>query len=83
MKRFNFENEVFLSLLEKVEAREAFESYTFATMLERVVVGRDGRLEFFFRNGMRYEHWLIERPVIREQTSDPLKNCGNLRAGVE
>ena len=45
-------------LQELMEVCEAFEPYTFATMVEKVVVGRDGRLEFFFRNGMRYEHQL-------------------------
>lgn len=50
--------EIFLGFLEKVEVCEAFEPYTFATMVEKVVVGHDGRLEFFFGNGMRYEHQL-------------------------
>lgn len=50
--------EIFLGFLEKMEVCEAFEPYAFATMVEKVVVGRDGRLEFFFRNGMRYEHQL-------------------------
>ena len=50
--------EIFLGLLEKVEVCKAFKPYTFATLVEKVVVGRDGRLEFFFRNGMRYEHQL-------------------------
>ena len=50
--------EIFLIFLEKMEVCEAFEPYIFATMVEKVVVGHDGRLEFFFRNGMRYEHQL-------------------------
>ena len=50
--------EIFLGLLEKMEVREAFEPYTFATMVEKVVVGRDGRLEFYFRNGMIVEYLL-------------------------
>lgn len=48
--------EIFLGFLEKMEVCEAFEPYTFATMVERVVVGRDGRLQFCFRNGMQYEY---------------------------
>lgn len=44
--------EIFFDFLEKMEVCEAFEPYTFATMVEKVVVGRDGRLEFYFRNGM-------------------------------
>ena len=50
--------EIFLGYLEKAEACEAFEPYTFATMVEKVVVGRDGRLEFFFRSGMIVEYLL-------------------------
>ena len=41
-----------------MEVCKAFKPYTFATMVEKVIVGHDGRLEFFFRNGMRYEHQL-------------------------
>lgn len=52
--------EIFLGFLEKVEVREAFEPYTFATMVEKVVVGRDGRLQFCFRNGMQYEYQLTK-----------------------
>lgn len=48
--------EIFLGFLEKMEVREAFEPYTFATMVEKVIVGRDGRLRFCFRNGMQYEY---------------------------
>ena len=50
--------EIFLGFLEKMEVREAFESFSFATMVEKVVVGRDGRLEFFFRSGMIVEYLL-------------------------
>ena len=52
--------EIFLGLLEKMEVCEAFEPYTFATMVEKVVVGRDGQMQFFFRNGMRCGHRLIK-----------------------
>ena len=48
--------EIFLGLLGKVEVCESFEPYTFATLVEKVVVGRDGRLEFCFRNGMQCEY---------------------------
>lgn len=50
--------EIFLGFLEKMEVCEAFEPYTFATMVEKVVVGPDGRLEFFFRSGMIVEYLL-------------------------
>ena len=45
--------EIFLGILEKVEVCKAFEPYTFVTLVEKVVAGRDGRLEFFFRSGMK------------------------------
>ena len=45
--------EIFLGLLENMESCEAFEPYAFATMVEKVIVGRDGRLEFYFRSGMK------------------------------
>lgn len=48
--------EIFLGFLEKKEVREAFEPYTFATMVEKAVVQCDGRLEFCFRNGMQYAY---------------------------
>ena len=48
--------EIFLGFLENMEVCEAFEPYTFATLVEKVVVGRDGRLQFCFRNGMQYEY---------------------------
>lgn len=50
--------EIFLGYLEKAEVCEAFEPYTFATLVEKVVVGRDGRLEFYFRSGMIVEYLL-------------------------
>ena len=46
--------EIFLGLLEKVEVCKAFKPYTFVTLVEKVVVGHDGRLEFFFTKGLRY-----------------------------
>ena len=48
--------EIFLGFLENMEVCEAFEPYTFATLVEKVVVRRDGRLQFCFRNGMQYEY---------------------------
>ena len=50
--------EIFLGILENMEVCEAFEPYTFATLVEKVVVGRDGQSQFCFRNGMQYEHQL-------------------------
>lgn len=36
-----------------------FDSYTFVALVDRVVVGQDGKLEFYFRNGMKYEYRVI------------------------
>lgn len=52
--------EIFLGFLEKMEVCEAFEPYTFATMVEKVVVGRDGQSQFWFRNGIQYEYQLTK-----------------------
>ena len=48
--------EIFLGFLKKVEVCEASEPYTFVTLVENVVVERDGRLQFCFRNGMQCEY---------------------------
>lgn len=48
--------EIFLGFLEKMEVCEAFEPYTFVSLVERVVIGRDGQLQFCFRNGIQYEY---------------------------
>ena len=52
--------EIFLGFLKKVEVCEASEPYTFVTLVENVVVERDGRLQFYFRNGMQYEYQLMK-----------------------
>ena len=52
--------EIFLGILENMEVCEAFEPYTFATLVEKVVVGRDGQSQFCFRNGMQYEYPLTK-----------------------
>ena len=75
--------EIFLHFMEKEKLCKATEPYTFATLVEKVVIRRDRTLQFCFRNGMRCGHRLIKRPAIREQSSASLKNCRNLRAGVE
>lgn len=48
--------EIFLGFLEKMEVREAFEPYTFVTLVEKVIIECDGQLQFCFRNGMQYEY---------------------------
>lgn len=48
--------EVFLRRLEEQEACVGFEPYTFVALVDRVIVGRDRKLDFVFRNGMKYEY---------------------------
>lgn len=52
--------EVFLRMLMEREECESFDPYTFVTMVEKVIVECDGRLEFCFRNGMQYEYQLTK-----------------------
>lgn len=46
--------EVFLRMLEEQEECMRFEPYTFVALVDKVVVGQDGKLDFYFRNGMDY-----------------------------
>ena len=46
--------EVFLRMLEEQEERMRFDPYTFVALVDKVVVGQDGKLDFCFRNGMNY-----------------------------
>ena len=47
--------EVFLRMLEEQEECVGFDPYTFVALVDKVVVGKDRRLEFVFRNGMKYD----------------------------
>ena len=46
--------EIFLRMLEQQEECLDFDPYTFVALVDKVVVGKDKKLEFCFRNGMRY-----------------------------
>ena len=46
--------EVFLRMLERQEECLDFDPYAFVALVDKVVVGKDKKLEFCFRNGMRY-----------------------------
>ncbi len=52
--------EIFLHMLEEQEECMCFEPYSFVALVDRVVVGRDRKLEFIFRNGMKYEYAAID-----------------------
>lgn len=41
-------------MLEEQEECVEFDSYTFVALVDKVVVGQDRKLEFYFRNGMNY-----------------------------
>ncbi len=42
-------------MFEEQEECIGFEPYTFVALVDKVVVGKDGKLEIIFRNGMKYE----------------------------
>ena len=44
---------------EEQEECMRFEPYTFVTLVEKVVVGQDRKLEIIFRNGMKYEYTIV------------------------
>ena len=46
--------EVFLRMLEEQEECVRFEPYAFVALVDKVVVGQGGKLDFCFRNGMKY-----------------------------
>ena len=48
--------EIFLQMLVKQEECMGFDPYTFVALVDRVVVGQGRKLEFIFRNGMKYEY---------------------------
>ena len=52
--------EVFLCMLEEQKECFGFDPYTFVALVDRVVVGQDRKLEFVFRNGMKYEYTIID-----------------------
>lgn len=43
-------------MLEQQEECLDFDPYTFVALVDKVVVGKDKKLVFCFRNGMEYEH---------------------------
>ena len=45
--------EVFLRMLEGQEDCVGFDPYTFVALVDKVVVGKDGELAFWFRSGMK------------------------------
>ena len=46
--------EVFLCMLEEQKECMNFEPYTFVALVDKIVVGQEGKLEIIFRNGMKY-----------------------------
>ena len=51
--------EVFLCMLEEQTECLGFDPYTFVALVDRVVVGQGRKLEFIFRNGMKYEYTIV------------------------
>lgn len=52
--------EIFLRMLEEQTECIGFEPYNFVALVDRVVVGQDRKLEFIFRNGMKYEYTTVD-----------------------
>ena len=50
--------EMFLRMLEEQEESVSFDPYTFVAQIDKVIVGQDRKLEFVFRNGIKYEYKL-------------------------
>ena len=46
--------EGFLRMLEEQEECIEFDPYIFVALVDKVIVGHDGKLEFIFRNGIKY-----------------------------
>ena len=46
--------EVFLRMMEEQEECIVFDPYTFVALVDRVIVGQNGELEFIFRNGIKH-----------------------------
>ena len=46
--------EIFIRMLERQEECLDFDPFTFVALVDKVVVGKDRKLEFCFRNGMEY-----------------------------
>ena len=46
-----------------------FEPYTFVALVDKVIVGQDGQLEFIFRNGMKYEYLPTSAKKLRQQVN--------------
>ena len=47
--------EVFLRMLEEQKECVRFDPYTFVTLVDKVIVGQNGKLVFVFRNGINIE----------------------------
>ena len=51
--------EVFLRMLEEQEECVRFDPYTFVALVDKVIVEWDGKFEFVFRNGLKYEYIIV------------------------
>ena len=48
--------EIFLHMMEEQKEGVCFESETFVLMVDKVIIQRDGCMEFCFRNGIKCEY---------------------------
>ena len=53
--------ELFLHMLEEQQECAGFEPGTFVALVDKVIIQRDGGMEFCFRNGMKYAYQIREK----------------------
>ena len=53
--------EIFLHILEEKKELVEFEPGTFVALVDKVIIQRDGGMEFCFRNGMKYAYQIREK----------------------
>ena len=53
--------EIFLRMLEEQQECAGFEPGTFVALVDKVIIQRDGSMEFCFRNGIKYAYQIREK----------------------
>ena len=53
--------EIFLRILEEQQECAGFDPGMFVALVDKVIVQHDGRMEFCFRNGMKYAYQIREK----------------------
>ena len=53
--------EIFLHMLEEQKEYTGFEPGTFVVLVDKVIIQRDGGIEFCFRTGMKYAYQIRKK----------------------